>query len=154
MEFLKILFLISILKHTKTCMVNDEVCNCNFYTTSIEISCITLSTTSRTLELDDIKINNTKQLKITGMIFQNKIYSRISVKTNLTSELTSLTLENNEINGIHANSFLYLSKLTMLSLKSNKIVNIEKCSFHGLTNLLNLYLQMNNMNVIKSETFD
>jgi len=104
---------------------------------------------NRTILQSCVKLNSLDFMDLIG-----KNISEIDPNTFDHSNFTRLSLSENRLKKIEANTFSGLSKsLKLLSLKRNNIETIDKMSFAHLSSLTTLNLQQNNLTSIDAQLF-
>ena len=136
----------------ETCELSGEKCLCFTIPGLTFMNCLEKYTNIKTLNLNQIgMLENITQLYL---YIENKIFDRILPSYNeFLLKLSSLTIRNNQILNLEANSFQMLTNLVSLDLSSNSIEEIQSFSFVGLNSLDGLMLFPNKIRKIECNSF-
>ena len=136
-----------------SCELSGEKCVCNLN----KIECTMRNTTPRILNMNEFSFNlmTTNRLALVDLTIRNKVYTRVlSALNNFTKAIVSLTMYQNTIQTLHADSFKYLAIRKAMNLQENEIQELEPGAFSGLPSLTQLQLQSNNLKFIRNGTFN
>ena len=112
----------------ETCELSGEKCLCFTIPGLAFMNCLEKYTNIKTLNLNQIVMReNITQLYL---YIENRIFYRILPSYNeVLLKFSSLTIRNNQILKLEANSFQMLTNLVSLDLRSNSIEEIQSFSF-------------------------
>jgi Leucine-rich repeat (LRR) protein len=156
------LFLLKNLATSANCKIDNENCSCELLKDKIIISltCVEKNDNEFLQNLTQIKANYifTEMLELT---LENKLFKNISkpsVRDLFSNKLVSLSIKNCQVQSINKGLFNVMPLLKKVSLNNNEIDSIEINSFlfdlNFESNILELYLSANKLDKIKRGQFN